>query len=125
MRIVTRLFILASATSILLTATSPAARADTAPDADATAVTGRSAVHSGDINLRDEHDAWIMLQRIERAAKTACGGHATVSSYTGTVDYRTFDECRARAVRRTVQQLGAPLVTRIYSEQASRLARAD
>jgi UrcA family protein len=125
MRILTRIFALVSATSILMTATCAGAHADTAPDADATEVTGRTAVHYGDINLSDEHDAWIMLQRIERAAKTACGGHATVSSNTGTVDYHTFDECRARAVQRTVQRLGAPLVTRVYSEQASRLARAD
>ena len=75
-------------------------------------ITGRSVVHYGDLNLNVERDAKIMLQRIERAAKKACGGHATFSSYTGSLD-GTFEECRGKAVQRALKQLDAPLVTRI------------
>jgi UrcA family protein len=78
-------------------------------------ITGRSAVYYGDLNLNAEQDAKIMLERIEQAAKKACGGHPTFSSYTGRLDY-TFGECRSEAIARTVKQLSAPMVTRIYSE---------
>jgi UrcA family protein len=60
-----------------------------------------------------------MLRRIELAAKKACGGHAAFSSYTGSLDH-SFEECRSEAVQRTVQQLGAPMVTRLYSQARSR-----
>ena len=77
-------------------------------------ITGRSVVYYGDLNLNAEQDAKIMLQRIEEAAKKACGGHPTFSSYTGRLD-NTFGECRSEAIARTVKQLGAPMVTLIYS----------
>jgi UrcA family protein len=96
-----------------------AAHADTSTDGAPTNITGRRAVYYGDLNLNAAQDAKIMLQRIERAAKKACGGHATFSSYTGSLDH-TFEECRERAIQRTVKQLGAPMVTRIYSEATAR-----
>jgi UrcA family protein len=92
------------------------AHADGSADRAAAVITGSSAVHYGDLNLNAEQDARTMLQRIERAAKTACGGHATVNSSTGTVDEHTFDECRAKAVQRAVKVLGASVVARIYLE---------
>jgi UrcA family protein len=104
------------AVPVMLTVLCFGAHADTSTDGSPTNITGRSAVHYGDLNLNVEQEAKTMLQRIERAAKTACGGHATVSSFTGSVDQYTFEECRAKAVQRTVKQLGAPIVTRIYSE---------
>jgi UrcA family protein len=110
---------------LMLTALCCLAHADTSTDTPAQ-ITGRRLVHYGDLNLNDEKDARIMLQRIERAAKTACGGHATLSSYTGSVDQSTFEECRAKAVRRAVKQLGAPVVTRIYFDpDSSRIAARD
>jgi UrcA family protein len=77
-------------------------------------ITGRSAVYFGDLDLNAEADAKIMLQRIEHAATKACGGHPTFSSLTGRLD-STFADCRSEAIARTVKQLSAPLVTRIYS----------
>jgi UrcA family protein len=82
-------------------------------------ITGRSAVYYGDLNLNAEEDAKIMLERIEQAAKKACGGHPTFSSYTGRLD-DTFGECRSDAVARTVRQLGAVVVTRLYSKARPR-----
>lgn len=110
---------------LMLTALCCLAHADTSTDTTAR-TTGRRLVHYGDLNLNDETDAKIMLKRIARAAKSACGGHATMSSYTGSVDRYTFDECRVKAIQRTVRQLGAPVVTRIYFDpDSSRIAARD
>jgi UrcA family protein len=76
----------------------------------------RVVVYFGDFNLTAEQDAKEMLRRIQRAARKACGGQHTFSSYTGGVD-NTFDECRDAAIRRAVEQLNAPVVKRIYSER--------
>jgi UrcA family protein len=102
--------ILAAAT--MLTVLSLGAHAD--PSSPSTVIHGRSVVYYGDLDIDTEQDAKILFQRIGRAAKKACGGHATFSSYTGTLDH-TFEECRAEAVQRTVKQLDAPVVTRLYS----------
>jgi UrcA family protein len=102
------------AAAVMLAALSFGAHADTS--SSPANITGRSVVYYGDLNLNSEQDAKVMLQRIERAAKTACGGHATSGSITGAVDHYSFEECRAKAIRRTVKQLGAPVVTRILAE---------
>jgi UrcA family protein len=108
------------AAAVILAALSFGAHADTSTDGRSTRITGRSAVYYGDLNLYAEKDAKIMLQRIERAAKKACGGHATVSFYIGSLDHYTFEECRGEAIQRAVKQLDAPLVIRIYSEARPR-----
>jgi UrcA family protein len=106
------------AATVMLAALSFGVRADPATH-PSNIMAGRAVVHYGDLNIDSEQDAKIMLQRIERAAKKACGGHATFSSYTGTLD-RTFEECRSEAIQRTVKQLGAPMVTRVYSQARPR-----
>jgi UrcA family protein len=115
MRISTPIF----AAPVMLATLCFGAHADTSTDGPPTNITGRSVVYYGDLNLNSEQDAKIMLQRIERAAKTACGGHRTFSSYTGSLD-GTFEECRGKAIQRAVKQLGAPMVTRIYSDARPR-----
>jgi UrcA family protein len=115
MRISTPMF----AAAVMLAALSFPAHADTSTDGPGTILRGRSVVDYGDLNIETEQDAKILLQRIERAAKKACGGHPTFSSYTGSLDH-TFEECRGEAIERTVKQLGAPTVTRIYSEARPR-----
>jgi UrcA family protein len=116
MHVSTRIF----AAAVMLAALCFGAHADTSAGGPPTNITGRRVVYYGDLNLNTEEDAKIMLQRIERTAKTACGGHATFSSYTPSLDHHTFEECRERAIQRTVKQLGAPLVIRIYSEARTR-----
>jgi UrcA family protein len=101
----------------MLSAFSWGAHADTS--ISGTALQGRSVVYYGDLNIETEADARIMLQRIELAAKKACGGHPTFSTYTGSLDH-TFEECRNAAVQRAVKQLGAPVVSRIYGDANSR-----
>ena len=113
MRISTQLL----AATVIQAALSLGAHADSS--SPETSIHGRSVVYYGDLDIETERDAKIMLQRIERAAKKACGGHPTFSTYTGGLD-RTFKECRDEAIARTVKQLGAPVVTRIYSQAAPR-----
>jgi UrcA family protein len=107
------------AAAVMLATLSFRAHADTSTDSPPRNITGRSVVYYGDLNLNAEDDAKIMLQRIERAAKKTCGGHASFSSVTGRLDH-TFEQCRGEAIQRAVKQLGAPLVTRIYSEARPR-----
>jgi UrcA family protein len=115
MRISTPMFTAA----VMLAALSFGAHADTSTDKPPSKITGRSFVYYGDLNLGAEQDAKIILQRIERAARTACGGQPTFSTYTGSLDH-TFEECRAEAIQRAVKQLAAPLVTRLYFEARAR-----
>ena len=112
MRISTPIF----AAAVMLAALSFGAHADTS--SPGTILRGRSVVYYGDLNIETEQDAKIMLQRIEQAAKKACGGHPAFSTYTGGLDH-TFEECRGEAIQRTVKRLGATTVTRIYSEAKS------
>ena len=116
MRVSTQIF----AAATMLGALSLSAQADTS--SRGTLVRGSSLVFYGDLNIDSEQDAKILLQRIERAARKACGGHATFSSYTGSLDH-TFTECQSEAVRRTVKSLGSPMVMRVYSEAEARDSR--
>ena len=109
--------VLTLAATMILAALSFGAYADTS--SQPVKITGTSAVYYGDLNLTLPQDAKIMLSRIEQAAAKACGGHPTFSGYTGRLD-STFRDCRNEAVARTVEQLGAQLVTRIYSEARPR-----
>ena len=115
MRISTPIF----AVAVMLTALSLRAHADPSTDGRAITIRGRSVVNYGDLNIETKQDAKILLQRIERAAKKACGGQPTFSTYTGSLDH-TFQECKTQAIARTVKQLGAPMVTRSYAESLRR-----
>jgi UrcA family protein len=102
------------AAAVMVATLSFGAHADTSTDGSRTDTQGRGAVYYGDLNIDTEEGAKVMLERIERAAKKACGGHPTFGSFSHLSDH-TFEECRSKAVERTVKRLGAPLVTRIYS----------
>lgn len=77
-------------------------------------IRGQSVVRYGDLNLGVELDAKKMLGRIDRAAVTACGGWHPFGLSDGLMQ-KNFEKCRADAVARAVLDLGAPLVTRIYT----------
>jgi UrcA family protein len=110
------------AAAVMLAAPSFGAHADTSTDGPGTLIRGRGVVFYGDLKIDTDQDAEILFQRIERAAKKACGGHPTFSTYTGSLDH-TFEECRCEAIQRTVKQLGAPMVTRIYFERRDHSSR--
>ncbi len=107
------------AAALMLGTVSLGAHAGTSNDGLSTVIRGRSAVHYGDLDIDTEQDAKILLQRIERAARKACGGHPTFSAYTGGLEH-TFEECRDKAIERAVIQLRAPMVTRMYAETGQR-----
>jgi UrcA family protein len=100
-----------------LLALSFGAHADTSSPGNTSA--SHIAVYYGDLNINTEHDAKIMLERIEQASRRACSGHATFGAYIGSLE-RTFEECRSETVQRTVKQLGAPAVMRVYSKATPR-----
>ena len=106
------------AAAAALAAISFSAHADTSKDDPGITLRGRSVVDYGDLNIETEQDAKILLQRIERAAKKACGGQPTFSTYTGSLDH-TFEQCCDEAVQRAVKHLGAAKVARIHSEARS------
>lgn len=114
MRISCRMIAAAAALAVCM-----GAHADESADSWRGSAQGRSVVHYGDLDIGTEQGAKIMLQRIERAAAKACGGHPTFSPATGALD-STFRECRNTAVQRAVQQLAAPIVTRLYAEARPR-----
>jgi UrcA family protein len=116
MRISTLIF----AAAVMLAPLGFSAHADTSTDGPRIVTRGRSVVHYGDLNIDTVQDAKRLLQRIERAAKQACGGHPSFGSYTHLPDHHTFDECRDEAIQRAVKQLGAPVVARIYFEARPR-----
>jgi len=103
--------------AMIWAALSLGAHADTSSPSNTTS--GSSLVYYGDLNIDTERDAKIMLERIEQAAKKACAGHATFGAYIGSLN-RTFEECRRETVQRTVKQLGAAMVTRVYSKATPR-----
>jgi UrcA family protein len=109
------------AAALIMAAFSFTAQADTAADGTSTVNRGRSVVYYGDLKIDTAEDAKIMLQRIERAATKACGGHPTFGAITHLPD-RAFEECRDEAIERTVKQLSAPMVTRIYLEATRRVS---
>jgi UrcA family protein len=99
MRISTPIF----AAALMLATLSFAAHADTSTDDAGTIIRGSSVVYYGDLNIDTEQDAKILLQRIERAAKKACGGHPTFSTYTGLLDHcapQLFDALVNRSIVR-------------------------
>jgi UrcA family protein len=65
-------------------------------------------VSYGDLNLRSEAGAQVMLERIDAAAATVCG-QAPDSRLLDRRAY--FDRCKADAVARAIQQLNAPMVS--------------
>jgi UrcA family protein len=89
----------------------------------------RVAVQYGDLDLGTRTDARVLLTRLEKAAKRACGGdphlNPDYSLMFGRLE-RAYQECRGDAVSRAVAEIDASLLTDLYrSEGTQRLARAD
>lgn len=82
-------------------------------------VIGKAVVRMGDLNLQKPADARALLQRLDRAAYQACGGNPKFHSSYSRMPRRVveaFEECRAEAVRRTVEEIGHSTLTRVYAD---------
>ncbi len=94
-----------------------------APSAEKTELVGRVPVSFADLDLQQEADARILLGRLEKAARKACGGSPRFYR-----DYdamhrhiaKVFHECQENAIARAVADLHAPAVSRLFAATHNR-----
>jgi UrcA family protein len=106
-----------------LVLTLPGQAAWPAPPATKYERVGRVHVSLKGLNLNNPEDARTLLTRINEAAYKACGGNPKVNTSYRSRPQKTievYEECRANAVKRAVDQIGAPALRRAYDEAASR-----
>lgn len=78
----------------------------------------RVAVSAVDLNLSNPVDAAVMLERISRAARIACGVMAQRDpAYALSAHFveRNFNACREAAVARAVANLNSPALASFYA----------
>lgn len=78
------------------------------------------AVSRADLDLTRPADAAVLLQRVETAARKACGGDPRRHpSYEVMPRYvrKAFAECRVDAVARAVDEVGSPMLSRAHAER--------
>jgi UrcA family protein len=81
---------------------------------------GKVHVELKDLDLTKEPDARTLLDRLKQAAYRACGGDPKQHNSYRTRPQQTvraYEECRENAVKRAIDQIGAPLLVRTYSEE--------
>jgi UrcA family protein len=107
--------------ALLITTTLPAialASAASQPLADRPERVGSITVTYHDLDLRKEADAEVLLGRLERAAKTACGGNPKMNRAYEVIPRYTvevFRQCRLEAVTRAVTQINAPTLSHVFA----------
>lgn len=82
----------------------------------------------GDLDLGTPADAFVMLTRLEGAAKRACGGNPHLNRERNVLFplEKRYQDCRSDAVSRAVVKVGASLLTDLHrSEGIRRRARAS
>jgi UrcA family protein len=95
------------------------------PAAYAETITTEVRVTYGDLNLDNAEDASVLLGRLERAARRACGGHASFDPNYDMAPRATeerYRSCYKSALERAVAQFDAPNLARAYAR--SHTARA-
>lgn len=107
----------AAVTALVLSATfAPLAQAETEQG-------WRVPVAYADLNLARTEDARIMAERLDEAARFACGGSphfdANYRSARAAAT-RRFEECRAQAIDAALAQLDAPAVANALAERQGR-----
>jgi UrcA family protein len=82
----------------------------------------RVPVSYADLDLSREADARIMLDRLDRAARRACGGRPEFDStfrFMASALEEGYRECRSAAMSGALTALGAPVVHRAYTGEPS------
>jgi len=91
-------------------------------------VIGKVHVELKDLDLQNPADARTLLDRLKQAAYRACGGDAKLHNSYRTRPEQTlkvYEECRVNAVKRAIDQIGAPLLAQAYAEDARHATTAD
>ena len=112
------------AAAVALTLLAPAARSQS-PQPKSPQLVGKVRVELKDLDLRNPADAHTLLDRLKQAAYRACGGDPKLhNSYRSRPEQtvKVYEECRENAVKRAIDQIGAPLVARTYAEEAQQVA---
>lgn len=105
-------------TTIIITAALAAAAQPALAETDETQVS----VSYADLDLSREADAQIMLDRLEAAAREACGGdtrYRREHRLSRNQARREFEGCVSTALRGAVADLDAPQVRRAYAATAA------
>lgn len=92
-----------------------------------TQVIGKVHVELKDLNLSRPDDARTLLERLRQAAWSACGGDPKLHDSYRTRPEQTvkvYEECRENAVKRAIDQIGAPLLAQAHAEERQREATA-
>jgi UrcA family protein len=115
-----------AAFTLALTMLSPAAwctPSDSKPE-----LVGQVRVELKGLDPQKPVDARTLLTRIEKAAYRACGGNPKFT-WTYLLPERTvevYERCREGAVKRAIDQIGAPQLAQMYKEERqTRPATAD
>jgi UrcA family protein len=69
-----------------------------------------------DLNIQQEADARLMLERLKRATYRACGGNPQIFYTYAVMPHRTveaFRECREDALSAAVAKINSPTLTRL------------
>lgn len=80
---------------------------------------GKTIVPLGDLDLDKPADARVLLKRLDRAAYQACGGNPKFHASYSMTPRRVLDayaECQVEAVRRAVDRIGNPTLSRMYAD---------
>ena len=79
------------------------------------------------LDLQKPADARTLLERLKQAAYHACGGDPRFHYSYATRPEQTvavYEECRANAVKRAIDRIGAPTLAQIYAEEQPAAAAA-
>ena len=113
------------ATALALTLIAPTAWSE--EPGQKTQVIGKVHVELNDLNLSKPADARTLLDRLKQAARHACGGDPKLHENYRTrpeQTLRVYEECRENAVKRAIDQIGAPLLAQVYAEDPQQQATA-
>lgn len=91
-------------------------------------IVARVHVEWSDLDLNKPADARTLLERLKRAAYVACGGDPKLHNSYRTRREKTvavYEECRADAVKRAIDQIGAQQLTQLYAACAEQERRGS
>jgi UrcA family protein len=112
--------------TLVLTLLGPAAWCK--PPETKSELVGKVHVETKDLDLTKPADARTMLDRLKQAAYRACGGNPKLHDTYRTrpeQTVRVYEECRENAVKRAVDQIGAPLLVQAYTQEQQHAAAAN